>query len=51
MNDKDSKRRANVMVVYTLSRWFQEEHDKNITVEHNQEGKAVVIIREELKLM
>ncbi len=51
VNDKDCKRRANVMVAYTLSRWFMEEHEIEITVEHDREEKAVEMIREELKQM
>ena len=48
VKDEDCKRRANVIVAYVLSRWFMEEHGNEITVEHNQEGKAVEVIREEL---
>ena len=51
VKDNYCKRRANVIVGYVLSRWFMEEHGKEITVEHNQEGKTVEIIREELKMM
>lgn len=51
VKEGDCKRRANVVVAYVLSRWFKEGHGKEIKVEHNQEEKAVELIREELKLM
>ena len=46
IQDKDSKRRANIIVAYVLSRWLKDCRDIEIRVDHNNEEATVAKIRE-----